>query len=1006
MKKTLKLLLIGALSFSFIANANAAKYSSDDSFYIQRDTYGATGNYCKGCYYNNRLSNDTNIVQYHIEHTANGKEYSAYCLDVQNTAPIGSALKVNKVITSGSPSFDSYYAGLVAIGSKGYNKVNNTSGYGVSGFNFYAATTMAVRMYAIANNDGTATSSHGSDPASAGNTYNYTMSNTAAKWCYENKDIANKALGLKCDSAACFWKSFGLSGADSIGGRTKYSSDTVIKSGDNANVLKAAKDMFVYGLKAAANFKDTKTIGTSSVSLSKDKTLATKKADTTTHFVRKDYYTLKVSNFTTNDNINSLSVSCTNCSSIPGSPSIAITGYSLDNGKTFKNGIPSNDVLKKLTGNANVILEISGTIKKNSGYDCTDIKYDINYNFKSASANYEIYIIGDGSNLNQRFYAIITDSDANPNGNPQTETRTMDYCATEKCAYYDPKDFEQMDEEEFTRYTSDCCTDLNNYCEDKNNKDRDYYCDLYSEYCGACDTEIVIPQVCTYIEGVEGEDIAEDMTGYVKSAVDEDGKSNIKACLLMRKKDEAGNSYKAMENSYCKVYCKEDFTFNLPTAVSVNSGTYFQLDATVTGTKTCYTSEIDTQKFNDDIDLLTEGTKAYDEKVAEYNACVNMEVDYDCFNPEIEYEYEEIYNDQLGENNKFELVGGKAETIKDETTYCNSDINDDYSCKDGSTKGVLNIDGVAFTTTKYVKSTITKTGVYKTPSVFYTQHPSGTVTTDKDAENATLINGLPVSVKTDKGRHKFTLNITNLGELYDPQDKKECETINGKQCCNGRIVGDKNSIINKQVQNGLKTTSEYMCYYDVNCPECEFECEGPLCDLEICDGDECTATCLGNGCAYDTGAGLSYAYRTITLGNLNPNSRSLGYNWNPENSVKAKETIAEIEETGEEVYEEAEYSFTLTPALITAIKEYNKTQLNNGGYADQSLTCSNDKYGNENVNCESDFITKLVKGEIGTRNNKVTVPSNEDKFTSWLDSDYCNGTCTITKGSGIGPSWK
>jgi len=51
-----------------------------------------------------------------------------------------------------------------------------------------------------------------------------------------------------------------------------------------------------------------------------------------------------------------------------------------------------------------------------------------------------------------------------------------------------------------------------------------------------------------------------------------------------------------MSNNYCQVYCKEDFQFNFPTGVSVNSGTYFQLEATITGTKTCYTSEIDVNK--------------------------------------------------------------------------------------------------------------------------------------------------------------------------------------------------------------------------------------------------------------------------------------------------------------------------------------------------------------------------------------------------------------------------
>lgn len=988
MKKISKILLSIVLTFVFTINVSA--YSVGDKITIEKASDPTdTRIGCIGCYAYNDANGTTHqfdrayITQYELSDGS-----PAYCMDAHLQAY--RKVKVDKVISSDT-SESKYYIGLAAIGAAGYSNSNTSMG-GISGSDFYAATNIAIRMYAIAMGHGKEFSSG----SISGSRFTYQLANTTARWMENHPKISNDATGYNCVATKnktlkkCFEEKINLAGI-TLNGNAQTNAKVRNNYLSGGTILNVAKDLLKIGMEAAAN----NSVNSSSASISNNTALSSKVENTEIKFIKKDYYTI-TSSSNNLENVSNISASCKNCNSVSGSPTISITGYYLSDGTTYKTGVPTANDLKN---NKKLYLEITGTINRNAGYDCTDLEYTINYNLATASFDYTVYILKaeDSSVVKkaQRFYAIVTDSDSNTDNTLKSVDKKMDFCGGNYCEYYDPKDFEDMTEEEFEDYTEECCTDLDKLCNDKTNPAQQDYCDMYSEYCAACDTEIVVPSVCTYIEGVDGEQVAEDMTGYVKSAIDDDGNENIRACLLMRKKDEAGHSYKEMENSYCKVFCKEDYTYDLPTAVSVNSGTYFQLEATISGTKSCYTSEIDTEKFKADISGLSTSSDVYKQKVNEYNACVNMEVKYDCFNPEIEYEYEEIYNDQLGDNNKFVQTGNIVETDKS-TTYCNGDINDDYSCKDGSTKEVSNIEGVAFTT-KYVKSTVKKTGIYKTPSVFYTQHPSGAITTDKNANNITLIDGLPVSISTDKGRHKFTLSLKNIGEYYDQTS-----------CKSGRIIGDENSIYDTQNKANGKTgifSAEYMCYYDVNCPECEFDCEGPLCNIDQCDGNGCVATCVGNGCAYSE-AGLSYAYRTVSLNSLNPNEqlgRKLGYNWSTE---KAQKTIDDIEAKGEKAYESPEYSFTLTPALITAIKEYNKSQLSNGGYTNETLTCSDDKYGNENVNCESDFITKLVNGDIGTANNKVTVPADDEKFTSWLDSEYCNGTCTITKGSGIGPSWK
>jgi len=91
--------------------------------------------------------------------------------------------------------------------------------------------------------------------------------------------------------------------------------------------------------------------------------------------------------------------------------------------------------------------------------------------------------------------------------------------------------------------------------------------------------------------------------------------SDILSCII-NNKDVAGNSYQATNlpnNKYCQVFCKEDYHFTMPGQKSVDSGRYFSLEASISGTKTCYTSKIDKVQFEKDYE------KARQDLINKYN---------------------------------------------------------------------------------------------------------------------------------------------------------------------------------------------------------------------------------------------------------------------------------------------------------------------------------------------------------------------------------------------------
>lgn len=134
--------------------------------------------------------------------------------------------------------------------------------------------------------------------------------------------------------------------------------------------------------------------------------------------------------------------------------------------------------------------------------------------------------------------------------------------------------------------------------------------------------------------------------------------------------------------------------------------------------------------------------------------------------------------------------------------------------------------------------------------------------------------------------------------------------------------------LSRAVQEKYKTPS---CYYDVK----------PIITTDKCKGKEvCTFT----------------DYKNVNKSNIFPNGIPVNSNWD---NTWATSVKSYLEETADDTFsdEYLEYSITLTPAQIKALKQYNKSNSYSGDeYLCSSLT------NNFYYNCQTQFMTRLREG--------------------------------------------
>lgn len=294
----------------------------------------------------------------------------------------------------------------------------------------------------------------------------------------------------------------------------------------------------------------------------------------------------------------------------------------------------------------------------------------------------------------------------------------------------------------------------------------------------------------------------------------------------------------------------------------------------------------------------------------------------------------------------------------------------------------------------FVRKSIKKAQDYISPSVFWQIAANGKITTSSSGNNVELEqleHMLPVSTKSVLGG-TFRLMLEDFGEFYDPSDFNGADKYGRLMDYMGDNASD--SIASLLVNSGISDfDGNYECYYinnckPDNCPDCDFE------GTDIPNCPNCTftpSTCVN--CIFNLDE-LQINVKPINPSDVINPDRTYGYNWTVNTELgrlelisdKAEMTINEIKQNNDLIYSSTKvtdenglaFSIRLDASAINYLKEYNAAQENNGGYANDSLTCKDATFGEltvKNLFCYSDVITKLVED-----NSNGSIPEGfEDK---------------------------
>ena len=282
-----------------------------------------------------------------------------------------------------------------------------------------------------------------------------------------------------------------------------------------------------------------------------------------------------------------------------------------------------------------------------------------------------------------------------------------------------------------------------------------------------------------------------------------------------------------------------------------------------------------------------------------------------------------------------------------------------------------------------------------------------------------------------------------------------------------------------------KSQSYYVCsttHYDESCQQkgsreealLAVGCQpGEACENNFNCCPNCTVKCIGV-CTVTPEGGKdnankpNYDFRPVSPGNLFPNDRTIGYNWESDPSVyknslvarKAKDTIEEITSRANDTSSEEDPSSTgstkvenyslkvvMDTNMINKIREYNKSQ---ESYNNDTMTCydyqlDRDEEGCKkagytwkkdgdsgkcvmaNIFCYSSFVDELIDGDFGgevdVKNKEGRTKAKEQFSKPYVGYTKNNDNLIVTNdywtiytfssldvnGDGIpdvGPSWK
>ncbi len=403
------------------------------------------------------------------------------------------------------------------------------------------------------------------------------------------------------------------------------------------------------------------------------------------------------------------------------------------------------------------------------------------------------------------------------------------------------------------------------------------------------------------------------------------------------------------------------------------------------------------------------------------------------FDPKITFSYSEDYIKNM--KNEFEVINKQIN--EENAMYCLGDVDDQYNCLSGVITGnVPTYDQTYFTcdasgcglksskvsSATWIRKTKNASGEYQPNNKFSTATQYGTIKFGQLEDGtkgyylATNLpeHALPIQLRQKTGLFEFKFTFSNIGQ------SNQDGTL-------GRLMGNTTSVLTEYnklpdskkcgMKNASATTDgSYMCYYINNCDECKIKCE-PDCELEPPCPD-CLLTC--KNCVFD-GDGATYSYRSVSLNSMFPNDRTIGFNWDSLNNVKAHKTKNAIDEAGESIYEKPQYSVHLTRSNLVAIRKYNddagsyvnvRTPMNING-DDSAVYCKNITIAGNNysVKCKSRFLD-LLESDKRYAASMTRITSDNASIggkgdDAWeLFTDDAENIKYISRADGIGPSWR
>ncbi len=452
-----------------------------------------------------------------------------------------------------------------------------------------------------------------------------------------------------------------------------------------------------------------------------------------------------------------------------------------------------------------------------------------------------------------------------------------------------------------------------------------------------------------------------------------------------------------------------------------------------TGTKPIHVKD---SEYYADLMAIAEEKKAildatreeYQKTIQMYHECTNdswtSEMNYQ---PDVYYDYQESYLNKFGLIGQMDEQRGASST--DSEWFCEGkgNVDKDYeNCSGASATSrsqtlkkvpyvVCYAEGESsvckiedreeyynISNANYAKKESNIEASYKPKTLFYNVYPSGEIVINDADDNVALENSLPVSLNTDRGIYKYTVNVNYFGEFYDDSSNDNL----------GRYAGAPTAVIS---ENALVYSCAYLvnivsetgwtCNFDETCTDnCIVECVGPNCGEDYCEGGDCIHECIGLGCIYDTNAGSSILEKKVSLNNMFPNGTN-SYNWSKDKNEKAAATIEAIEGAGNSIYDSTPiFSITMNGSSAAEVRRYNKSVEKEGGYSNQTLDCYK-LGGYEEIACYSSFVSDYMNGTYGGSVNESIATeyrnvgdNNTQYFTLW------NGS--ISDKSMIGPSYQ